>query len=69
MNASIARFLNEFRQYAEHFPRRLAGFFEDIDACGALLTAAERQTLRRQATSMMEVLTSLSDKIMEAKEI
>ena len=34
-----------------------------------LLTAEERPTLRRQAASMMEVLSSLSDKIQEVKEI
>ena len=59
----IVRFLEEFQHYSEHFPRRLSGFFEDYDACGELLTAEERQTLRQQVASMMDVLTALSEKM------
>ena len=59
----IVRFLEEFQHYSEHFPRRLSGFFEDYDACGDLLSSEERQTLRKQVASMMDVLASLDEKM------
>ena len=59
----IARFLEEFQHYSEHFPLRLSGFFEDYDACGDLLSSEERQTLRQQVASMMNVLASLDEKM------
>ena len=59
----ITRFLEEFQHYSEHFPRRLSGFFEDYDTCGDLLSSEERQTLRQQVASMMNVLTSLDEKM------
>ena len=63
----IERFLEEFQHYSEHFPRRLSGFFEDYDACGELLSSEERQTLRNQVASMMNVLAALDEK-MQSRE-
>ena len=63
----IERFLEEFQHYSEHFPRRLSGFFEDYDACGELLSSEERQTLRDQVASMMNVLAALDEK-MQSRE-
>ena len=63
----IDRFLEEFQHYSEHFPRRLSGFFEDYDACGELLSSEERQTLRNQVASMMNVLAALDEK-MQSRE-
>ena len=64
---AIERFLEEFQHYSEHFPRRLSGFFEDYDACGELLSSEERQTLRNQVASMMNVLAALDEK-MQSRE-